>query len=72
MHGHLGWAFLVTQMVQNLPAMQGTWVLFLGWEDALEEHMESHSSILAWRIPMDRGAWGTTVHGVTKSQTLLK
>ena len=33
--------------------------------------MATHSSILAWRIPMDRGAWWATVHGVTKSQTLL-
>ena len=34
--------------------------------------MATHSSILAWRIPMDRGAWGTTVHGVTMSQTHIK
>ena len=47
------------------------WVRFLGWEDPLEEGMATHSSILAWRIPMDRGAWGSTVHGVTKSQTWL-
>ena len=40
-----------------------------GWEDALEEDMATHSSILAWRIPMDRGAWWAIVHGVTKSQT---
>ena len=44
----------------------------LGWEDPLEEGMATHSSILAWRIPMDREAWGNTVDGVTKSQTLLK
>ena len=44
----------------------------LGREDPLEEGMGSHSSILAWRIPMDRGAWQATVHGVTKSQTQLK
>ena len=37
----------------------------------LEEGMATHSSILAWRIPMDRGAWWTTVHGVAKSQTRL-
>ena len=43
-------------MVKNLPAMQETWVQPLGWEDALEEGMATHSSILAWRIPMDRGA----------------
>ena len=38
----------------------------------LEEGMATHSSILAWRIPMDRGAWQAVVHGVTKSQTQLK
>ena len=56
-------------MVKNPLAMQETWVQFLGWEDPLEEGMETHSSILAWRIPMDRGAWWGTVHGFTKSQT---
>ena len=44
----------------------------LGQEDPLQESMATHSSILAWRIPMDRGAWWTTVHKVTKSQTGLK
>ena len=39
----------------------------LGWEDALEEDMASHSNILAWKIPMDRGAWWTTIHGIIKS-----
>ena len=58
-------------MVKNLPAMQETWVQPLGWEDALEEGMATHSSILAWRIPMDRGAWWATVHGVTESGTRL-
>ena len=47
------------------------WVQSLGWEDPLEEGMATHSSILAWRIPMDRGAWRATVYGVTKSQTRL-
>ena len=42
---------------------------FLGWEDPLEEGMATHSSILAWRIPIDRGAWRATVDGVTKYQT---
>ena len=37
-----------------------------GWEDPLEEGMTTHSSILAWKIPMDRGAWQATVHGVAK------
>ena len=49
-------ASLVTQLVKNLPAMQETQVRFLGWEDPLEEGMATHSSVLAWRIPMDRGA----------------
>ena len=41
--------------------------------DHLEEDMATYSRILAWRIPMDRGAWrGATVHGVTQSQTQLK
>ena len=45
--------------------------LIPGWEDPLEEGMATHSSILAWRIPKDRGAWWATVHGVTKNQTQL-
>ena len=64
-------ASLVAQVVKNLPAMWETWVRSLGWEDPLEEVMENHSSILAWRIPMDRGAWRATVYGVAKNQTLL-
>ena len=70
-HTHTHGASLMAQTVKNLPAMQETWVQSLGWEDALEEGMATHSSILAWRIPMDRGAWWATVHGVAKSQTLL-
>ena len=66
-----GEASLVAQMVKNLPAMWEIRVQSLGWEDPLEEGMATHSSILACRIPMDRGAWWATVHGVTKSQTLL-
>ena len=58
-------------MVKNLPAMQETWVPFLGWEDPLEESMATHSSIFAWRIPMDRRAWQATVYGVAESQTGL-
>ena len=65
------WASLVAQMVKNLPAMQETWVWSLGWGDPLEEAMATHSSILAWRIPIDRGAWQTTFHGVAKSPTWL-
>ena len=63
--------FLVAQMVKNLPAMLETWVRSLGWEDPLEEGMAAHSTILAWRIPMDRGAWWATVRGVAESQTRL-
>ena len=50
------WAFPVAQRVKNPPTVQETWVQSLGWEDPLEEEMASHSSILAWRIPTDRGA----------------
>ena len=64
-------ASLVAQLVKNLPAMQETWVRSLGWEDSLKEGVATHSTILAWRIPMDGGAWRATFHGVTKSQTRL-
>ena len=43
----------------------------LGWEYPLDESMATHSSIIAWRIPMDRGAWRAAVHGVPKSWTRL-
>ena len=48
---------LVSQIVKNLPAMRETWVRYLGWEDPLEKGMATYSSILVWRIPMDREAW---------------
>ena len=54
---------LVAQKVENLLAMQETWVQSLGWEDPLEEGMATHSSVLAWRIPMDRGARQATFLG---------
>ena len=44
----------------------------MGGEESLEEGMAVHSRILAWRIPMEKGAWWATVHRVAKSQTLLK
>ena len=47
---------LVAHVVKNPPAMWETWVQSLGWEDPLDEGMATHSSILAWRIPMERGA----------------
>ena len=50
----------MAQTVKNLPVMWGTWVQSLGWEDPLEEGMATHSGILAWRIPRDRGVWQTT------------
>ena len=56
-------------MVKNLPAMQETRIQSLRWEDPLEESMATHSSILAWSIPMGRGASGATVHEVAKNQT---
>ena len=51
----------MAQIVKNPPAMKETWVRSLGQEDPLEEEMETHSSILAWKMP-----W--TVHGATKGQ----
>ena len=58
---HCLWASLVAEMVKNPPVMQGTWVWSLGWEGPLEEGMVTHSSIISWRIHMDRGAWPATV-----------
>ena len=51
--------------------MWENWVQSLGWEDPLEKGMATHSSILAWKIPMDRGAWQATVHEVAKDWTQL-
>ena len=49
--------FLVAQMAKHLPVVRETWVRSLGREDPLEKGMATHSSILAWRNPMHRGAW---------------
>ena len=57
----------MAQMVKNPLAMREIWVLSLGWEDPLEKDMATHLNTLAWRIPIDRGAWRATVHGVAKS-----
>ena len=62
-------ASLLAQMVKSPPAMFKTQVRSLGWEDPLEKEMATHSSILAWEITMNRGAWRATVHGVTMSWT---
>ena len=59
----------MAQLVKNPPAMRETWVQSVGWEDPLEKEMATHSSILVWRIPMDRGAWWATVHRVAEYWT---
>ena len=51
--------------------MQETWVRSLDWKDALQEEMATSSSILAWKNPMDRGAWWATVHGAERSRIRL-
>ena len=58
-------------MVKNAPAVLETWVPSLGSEDPLEESVATYSTIMAWRIPIDRGAWWATVRGVAKSRTRL-
>ena len=68
---HNSWASLLAQTVKNLPVMCETWVQSLSREDLLEESMKTHSSTLAWRIPMNIGAWWAADHGITKSQTQL-
>ena len=61
--------FPAGSVVKNLFTVQEMWVRSPGWEDPPEKEMTTHSRILAWRIPMDRGAWWATVHRVTKSET---
>ena len=65
------WGFPGGSEVKNLPEMREIWVLSLDWEASLDEGMATHSSVLAWRIPMDRGTWWAEVHGVPKSLTQL-
>ena len=64
----------VALVVKNPPASSGDIDTggSPGLEDPLEEGMATHPCILAWRIPIDRGAWWATAHGVTESQTRLK
>ena len=57
-------------MVKKPPIMRETWVLFLGWEDPLEEAWQL-ALVLLPGSPVDRGAWWATVHGVSKSLTWL-
>ena len=65
------WPSVVARMVKNPLAMRETWARSLGWKDPLEKGKTTHSSILPWRIPMDRGVWQAVVRGVTKSRTQL-
>ena len=48
---------------------QETWLRSLGHDDPLEKGMTTHSSILAWKTPMDRGAWWATDHGISELDT---
>ena len=59
-------------VVKNLLPVQETCIQSLVLEDPLEQDMAAHTSILVWRIPMDRGAWRATVHGISKSRIQLK
>ena len=61
--------FLGGSMVKNLSANTGDLGLIPGQEDPLEKEISTHSSILAWRIPMDRETWWATVHRVAKTWT---
>ena len=63
------WASLIAQLVKNLPAMQETWVRFLGWEDPLKKEMTTHSSILAWKIPSTEKPGGLQSMGSQESDT---
>ena len=62
--------FLMVQNVKSLPAMQETWVQFLGWKDPLEKEIATHSSILAWRIPWTEEPGGLQSHGVTEESDM--
>ena len=57
----------VAQLVKNPPAMQETWVQFLGWEDPLEKGKATHSSILAWTIPWTEELVGYSPYGRKES-----
>ena len=58
----------MAQTIKNLATMQETQVQSLGREDPLEKRMATNFSTLAWKNPVDRGAWWATVRGVAKSQ----
>ena len=67
----MGRAFLVAQLLKNLPAMQETQVPSLGWEDPLEKGMATHSSVLAWRIPWTEEPEGLQSMGCKKLDTTV-
>ena len=60
------WASFVGQSVENLPAVQQTWVRLLGWDGPLEKEMASHSSILAWKIPWTEESDGLQSMGLQR------
>ena len=64
------WASLVAQMVKNLPAVWDTWVQSLDWEGPLEESLATHSSVVAWRSPMDCKPPGSSVHRIFQAGIL--
>ena len=64
------WASLVAHLVENLPAMQETWVQSLGWEDSLEKGKAICSSILAWRIPWTNSPWSHKESDTTEQLSL--
>ena len=59
-------ASLVDPVVKNLPAVQETWIRFLGWEDPLEKEMVTHSSILAWKISWTQEPGGLQSMGLQR------
>ena len=63
------WLYIWGSVVKNSPAMQDTQVWSLAWKDALEKEIATHSSILAWKSPMDRGVWQAIVLDITTSWT---
>ena len=68
-HGNLlqySWAYMVAQMVKNLPTMWEIWVQSLSCEDPLEKRMATHSSILAWRISWTEESGGLQSLGLQR------